>query len=168
VTKTESKDFIRRVRKAVGHADASASAGTFNFKEKYLPEPPVVTIIHAAPGRVMTLERLQGMGLLVEAEPVKIPVAPARVSGNHVRPWPSYEISLMRAPRKPDGTPDRSKADFGYVLTCLTGGKPVEDTIAKLMEVSECPAARGAWRHRICANYRGECIGGSREELGKE
>jgi len=39
VAKAESKDFIRRVRKAVGDADKSASgasrlAGTFNFKEK--------------------------------------------------------------------------------------------------------------------------------------
>jgi hypothetical protein len=38
--------------------------GSENWKTKYLPEPPMVTIIHAAPGRVMTPERLEQMGLL--------------------------------------------------------------------------------------------------------
>jgi hypothetical protein len=43
VPKTESKEFIRRVRKAVGDVDKSASgavrvAGSFNWKLKYAPE----------------------------------------------------------------------------------------------------------------------------------
>ena len=43
----DSKAFIRRVRKAVGDVDSAASgasrlAGTENWKQKYLPEPPMV------------------------------------------------------------------------------------------------------------------------------
>ena len=43
VDKSDSKDFVRRVRKAVGDADQSASgatriAGVENFKVKYSPD----------------------------------------------------------------------------------------------------------------------------------
>jgi hypothetical protein len=50
----------------------------------------------------------------------------------------------MRAPKKPDGTPDRSKEDFGLARTYFTGGKSVEDTIARLMEVSDNAQQRAA------------------------
>jgi hypothetical protein len=76
VDKSDSKDFVRRVRKAVGDADQSASGATRiadveNFKVKYSPDSPMVSTIHAAPGRVMTPEKLQGMGLLAEPEQVR-------------------------------------------------------------------------------------------------
>ena len=53
-------------RKAVGGTDKSAShatrlAGTENFKTKYLPEFPTVTILESHPGRVMRLEQLEAM-----------------------------------------------------------------------------------------------------------
>jgi hypothetical protein len=153
VPKSEAKDFMRRVRKAVGDADKSASgatrlAATFNFKEKYAPEYPIVSIVCGVPGRVMAPERLQGFGLLAEPEPepVKIPPAPARVSaGNFARPWPSYQITLSRTRPKREGSgPDRSLADFNYAMTCCTGGKSIEDTIMKLMEVSENAQQRAA------------------------
>ena len=76
------------------------------------------------------------MGLLAVPEPVKIPPSFAPVSSNN-RPWPSYEICLQRAPRKKDGNPDRSRADFSFALTSLTGSHGVEETIAKLNEVSD-------------------------------
>jgi RepB DNA-primase from phage plasmid len=74
--KDQSKEFARRVREAVGSYDKSASgatrvAGTENFKVKYAPRFPTVTIEETHPGRVMTLEQLQSMGLLAEPEPVK-------------------------------------------------------------------------------------------------
>jgi hypothetical protein len=76
VAKTQSKEFIRRVRAAGGHADKSASgatrlAGTENFKLKYDPDYPLVFIVQGVPGRVMTAERLQELGLLAEPEPLK-------------------------------------------------------------------------------------------------
>ena len=68
------KVFMRRVRKALGGNDKMAShatrlAGTENFKEKFFPDYPVVKIIHAVPGRVMTQQQLQQMNLLAEPEP---------------------------------------------------------------------------------------------------
>ena len=135
---------MRRVRKALGGLDdksasgATRIAGTENWKQKNLPEPPVVTIVHAVPGRVMTPEQLEQMGLLAPPEPVKAPASPPRVSETqNTRRWPSYEISLMRAKKRKDGMPDRSDADFKWCLTALTGGKTIGDTEAKLLEVSE-------------------------------
>ena len=63
VEKSESKEFVRRVRNAVGGVDKSASgavrmAGSENFKLKYWPDYPTVTILHGIPGRVMTQEQL--------------------------------------------------------------------------------------------------------------
>jgi hypothetical protein len=57
--KEEFKEFTRRVRRAVGGNDKSAShatrlAGTENWKLKYLPDPPTVKILEAHPGRIMT------------------------------------------------------------------------------------------------------------------
>jgi hypothetical protein len=57
--KAQFKEFMRRVRNAVGRTDKSAShatrlAGTENFKTKYLPEFPTVTILETHPGRVDT------------------------------------------------------------------------------------------------------------------
>jgi hypothetical protein len=67
VDRSPSKDVIRRVRKAVGDGDLSASgatlvAGVENWKMKYLQEPPIVSIVHGLPGRAMSLEQLKQMG----------------------------------------------------------------------------------------------------------
>ncbi len=140
----EPKEFIRRVRKAVGEFDKSASgstriAGSANWKIKYLPNPPMVSIVQGIPGRIMTPEDLQQLNLLAEPEPVRVPVAPPRVSrdcdGSH--PWPRYDICLMRARKKKDGSPDRSHADISFAMIAITGGHSIEDTAAKLAEVSE-------------------------------
>ena len=151
VATSQAKELMRRVRKAVGDADKSASgatrlAGTENFKSKYAPEYPIVSIVCGVPGRVMTPERLQGFGLMAEPELVKMPPAPARVSsGNFDRPWPSYQITLSRTRPKKDGSgPDRSLADYNFAMICITGNKSIEDTIVKLMEVSENAQQRAA------------------------
>jgi hypothetical protein len=54
-------------------------------------------------------------------------------------------VTLSRTRPKKDGSgPDRSLADWNYVMTCLTGGKTVEDTIAKLLEESPNAQERAA------------------------
>jgi RepB DNA-primase from phage plasmid len=148
--KEQFKEFVRRIRKAIGENDKSAShatriAGSENFKLAYSPSFPIVTIDQAVRGRILTSAQLQEMGLLAAPEPVKPPSSPPRVSGTqYSRQWPSYEISLMRAKKRKDGMPDRSDADFKWYLTALTGGKTVEDTKAKLLEVSERAKERRA------------------------
>lgn len=51
----DPKEFIRRVRKSVGKFDKAASGstrigGSENWKAKYLPEPPMVSIVEGVPG----------------------------------------------------------------------------------------------------------------------
>lgn len=43
----------------------------------------------------------------------------------------------MRARKKKDGSPDRSHADLSFAMIAITGGHSIEDTAAKLEEVSE-------------------------------
>ena len=116
-------------------------AGVLNWKEKYLPDPPMVTIISGVPGRVMTPDRLQNMGLLAEPEPPLpeiVKPAPARVSSRLNRIWPSYAISLAGAPPNSEGTgPSRSHADYVWCKTAIKWGWSIEETTMKLFEVSE-------------------------------
>jgi RepB DNA-primase from phage plasmid len=146
--KEQFKEFTRRVRKAVGGNDKSAShatrvAGTENFKLKYAPNYPTVTIVETHPGRIMTPEQLEAMGLLAEKPaPVKAKELEftrrvrGRVTGE--RQWPKYEESLARADPNQEGTgPDRSTADFWWCYFALKEGFSKEETGARLLEVSE-------------------------------
>jgi hypothetical protein len=154
VDKAESKDFVRRVRKAVGDPDMSASGATRvsglpNWKEKYLPKPPIVTIIHATPGRVMTPEKLQGMGLLAAPEPVKM--YPLRVSPG-TDTWPDYARCVQGAPPNRSGTaPDISRADFTWCLFAAQRNHSIEDIAARLMDLSSKAKENGESYARITA-----------------
>jgi len=146
------RTLMRRVRKAVGGNDKSAShatrlAGTENFKTAYGPDFPVVSIVETHPGRVMTKEQLEAMGLLAAAEAEsarsEISTMQRRAGPSGYRPqknkaWPNYAISLGGAPRNHSGNgPDRSMADFTWCMTAIDWGWPIEETAAKLPEVSE-------------------------------
>jgi hypothetical protein len=145
--KEQFKEFTRRVRKAVGGNDKSAShatriAGTENFKAKYAPAFPTVTLVETHPGRVMTPKQLEGLGLLSPPEPVTAPpLTFTRYERNRSgkgRQWPSYEMSLAGAPLRADGSgPDQSRADFWWSYLALQRGWSQKDTEAKLLEVSE-------------------------------
>jgi hypothetical protein len=143
-----AKDFARRLRKGTG-ADATASgatriAGTTNYKRKYEPDFPKVTILHAAPGRVVSPAELEALDLVAEPEPVKATtVFPLRVSRRHenairARKWPSYQICLDGAPESKSrpGQPRGSMADFTWCKTALDWGYGIEETADKLMELS--------------------------------
>ena len=150
--KGEFKEFMRRVRKAVGGNDKAAShatrvAGTENFKVKYSPDFPTVTILETHPGRIMTAAQLEEMGLAAAPEPeVAAPAFTARTGhgktgSSHLRrgkAWPDYARSLAGAPPRLRGSgPDRSMADFIWCMTAIDWGWSIEDTAAKLPEVSE-------------------------------
>jgi len=143
----EAKEFARRLRKATG-ADPTASgatrvAGTANYKHKYEPDFPTVRILTAAPGRIMAPAQLEALGLVAPPEPPReVPVTPLRVSRGHeskhrAKKWPDYARCLQSAPRNHSGTgPDVSRADFTWCLTALDWGFGVQETAAKLLEVS--------------------------------
>lgn len=142
-----AKDFARRLRKGAG-ADHSAPgatriAGTVNYKRKYEPDFPTVQIVDASPGRTITKEQLEGRGLVAAIEP-EAPQAnfTARThSGGRQRGakvWPDYSIALRGAPPSRDGSgPDRSMADFSWCMTAIDWGWPIDETAAKLIDVSE-------------------------------
>jgi hypothetical protein len=150
-TPEEAKDFSRRLRKGAG-ADHSASgatrvAGTTNYKRKYEPDFPTVRIGETAPGRIVTTDQLEAMGLVATPEPeITAPAFTARTpqvrTGQHsttrAKVWPDYARSLAGAPPSRDGSgPDRSMADFTWCMTAIDWGFPIEETAAKLPEVSE-------------------------------
>ena len=59
-------------------------------------------------------------------------------AADKTRQWPSYEKSLAGAPPSDDGSaPDRSRGDFWWCYLALQRKFRVEDTEAKLLEVSE-------------------------------
>jgi len=132
----------------VGGNDKSAShatrlAGTQNWKTKYLPNPPTVTILDTHPGRVVTPAQLEALGLLAAPEPVQaspvIEFRPHRAHGSHVRErrWPDYQRCLTGAPRSDSGDgPDRSIADFFWCKLAAQRGWSIKDTASKLLEVS--------------------------------
>ena len=143
----DAKDFARRLRKGAG-ADPTASgatrvAGTTNYKRKYEPDFPAVAILAAAPGRVATPAQLEALGLVASPEPTRQPsVLPLRVSCRHeaairARQWPDYQRCLQHAPENHGKTgPDISRADFVWCMTALDWGWSIEETAARLMEVS--------------------------------
>jgi hypothetical protein len=150
-TPEEAKDFARRLRKGAG-ADHSASgatrvAGTANYKRKYEPDFPTVRINSTAPGRTVTKEQLEAMGLVAAPEPeITTPAFTTRTpqgrigqqSSTRAKVWPDYARSLAGAPPSRDGSgPDRSMADFTWCMTAIDWGWSIEDTAQKLPEVSE-------------------------------
>jgi hypothetical protein len=140
----EDKDFARRLRKGAS-ADASASgatrlAGSINFKNKYAPHFPHVTIHAAHPGRLTTIAELERLGLVAAPEIVAQPlrIAPARVSPGSNRKWPSYARCLEGAPQSQsiEGQPRQSIADFTWCLIAASWGWQTEEIAERLFEES--------------------------------
>jgi hypothetical protein len=144
--KEAAKQFRIRVRKGAG-ADKSATgatriAGSLNFKKKYAPSFPVITVSQVSEGRVTTTAALQEAGLIAEAvepqPPASVPpqIGSARPAAG--RRWPDYQQSLKGAPLKHDGCgPDRSLADFMWCKWSVERGWDIVEIVAKLLEVSE-------------------------------
>jgi hypothetical protein len=139
----EDKDFARRLRKGTG-ADPTASgatrvAGSLNFKDKYAPNFPRVTIRQANLGRLAESAELERLGLVAEPEPpAPVRNSPARLRpGPGQRKWPSYARCLEGAPLNHDETGrDISRADFVWCMTAISWGWTIAETAARLMEES--------------------------------
>jgi hypothetical protein len=142
MTKMVVSEFGRRLRKGTG-ADLSASgavrlAGTRNFKVKYAPTFPTVSIVSTVHGRIVTPEKLEQAGLLAAPDKPR-PPPPLRVSTS--KSWPDYERCVQGAPLNHSGTAvDISRADYFFALLCAQRGHAIEEITARLME--ESPKAR--------------------------
>jgi RepB DNA-primase from phage plasmid len=143
-----AKLFRTRVRRSAG-ADHSATgavriAGSKNFKQKYAPAFPLIELTRVDAGRTITIAALEKTGLLAPQKkpaiqppagvPLSVPRHKAQALGLWY--WPNYQQSLRGAPRKGDGTPDRSLADFMWCKWALQRGHSIEQTAEKLSEVS--------------------------------
>ena len=144
VAPKQGAEFARRVRKKLG-ADISASgatriAGSRNIKRRYEPDFPIVTIVNATPGRIVTKDELAEHDLVGEPEPETAPrLVSFRASpGREPKTWPSYERCLDGAPlaANRNGQKDRSLADWTFSLLAVDWGFSIEATADKLMEVS--------------------------------
>jgi hypothetical protein len=147
--KDQVKDFVRRVKNGIGDKSASGAvrlAGTENFKLKYQPDFPRVAIVDATPGRTVTREQLEALGLVAPSEPPKEPLTPIRASGRgRAKAWPSYERCVAGAPTASHHKGhDRSMADFVFCMTAIDWGFGIEATAEKLLE--ESSRARGKGR----------------------
>lgn len=149
--KEAAKEFRKRVRRGAG-SDKSASgatriAGSLNFKMKYAPAFPRVEITRTNAGRVTTVAALEQAGFIAPEQPLPPASVPPQMSqparkvaagqGTAPRHWPDYQQTLNGAPRKQDGNPDRSRADFMWCKWAIQRGHGIDETAAKLAEVSE-------------------------------
>jgi|SRR5579884_1749343 len=134
-------DFGRRLRKGTG-ADLTASgatrvSGSLNFKDKYAAAGfPRVETVHCRPGLIVTRSDLEALGV---AAPPEISPPPRRASHRQSgrKAWPSYERCVQSAPpARGSDRPDISRADFTFCLLAIDWGWGIEDTAARLMQVS--------------------------------
>ena len=146
-----AKRFRTRVRRGAA-ADQSATgatriAGSLNFKPQYAPAFPRVEITRSNAGSLTTVAALENAGLIAPREeppqpPASVPprTSPRSQPGQTVtgpRHWPDYMQALRGAPKKGDGTPDRSLADFMFCKWAIERGHSIEATAEKLAEVSQ-------------------------------
>ena len=137
----DDKDFAHRLRKGTGADDTASGAtriaGSLNFKDKYAPNFPRVTITHSSPGLTTSVARLEALGLVAPPEKASPPVHRVSTVRTGDRKWPSYERCVQGAPENRDKSgPDISRADFTWCMTALSWGHSIEDTAAHLMEES--------------------------------
>jgi len=124
---------------------AARWAGTWNGKRKC-----DVRLVSSSPGRVLTREHLQGLGIVL---PAALPAEPlpthrgktekpmtgnlAQRRGASWRTWPSYPKALT------DKGGDRSAADASFFRLSWKRGFDVDEIADKLVSVSERAQQRG-------------------------
>ena len=134
--------FSARLKEELG-ADREASgatriAGSYNFKKKYEPTYPLVSILTAQPGLIVTPEELAALGVLApeRPKPPPLPFAASNDPSPRTGKWPSYARCLEGAPIGSSGNPKRTSADFTWCKIAISWGHSIEATAAKLMQES--------------------------------
>ena len=137
-------DLARRLRKG-SYADKSASgatrvAGTVNYKRKYEPNFPLVSVVEARPGHVTTPAALDSLGLLALPEPAPA-VLPLKTSRKDSRPegereWPLSALCCGWASRRGRQRTRPQHGGFFWCMMAAQRGWSIEETANKLLEVS--------------------------------
>jgi hypothetical protein len=134
-------DCVPGIRSRLGQqvgADKNASgatriAGTANYKLKYAPDFPRVTIRAGKRGHIVTVAMLDALGLLA---PAIITQKPQPVVSGRTHKWPSYQQCLDRAPIGEKGHPSRTSVDFVWCKIAASWGHGVEAIAARLLAES--------------------------------
>ena len=113
---------------------ATRVAGSLNFKDKYAPDFPRVTI-RGARRPHDERRRARTAGACRPPKNSRRCLPPARYPGSN-RKWPSYALALDGAPLNSEAGPDRSRADFVWCMTAITWGFGVDATAERLIEES--------------------------------
>ncbi len=126
------KDGLEADKEASG---ATRIAGTYNFKKKYEPTYPLVSILTAQPGLIVTPEELAALGVLApeRPKPPPLPFAASNDPSPRTGKWPSYARCLEGAPIGSSGNPKRTSADFTWCKIAISWGHSIEATAEKLM-----------------------------------
>jgi hypothetical protein len=176
---SHDKEFARRVRRGAGTdkraTGATRIAGSVNFKEKYAPDFPRVTIHTAQPGRKVTAAAFEELGLVAPPEEFA-PFTPRIKSGASSAPsfgsparWPSYRQALDNAPLNSEGTgPDRSNADLRFAMTAISWGFGVKDTAARLMEESAKAKQKGRGYAEMIADTAARFVAQRRQQQPRQ
>jgi hypothetical protein len=130
--------FSARLRKGVG-CDRAASgavriAGSTNYKADYAPDQPIVAVVTARPGHVMTPQQLEALNVVAPAEAPPPPLPPIHTTRSKTSKWPDYARCLKGS--EVDGKPKRTKADFAAAMIAQSWGHGIEQTADWLMTVS--------------------------------
>jgi RepB DNA-primase from phage plasmid len=133
--------FSARLKDGLG-ADREASgstrlAGTLNFKPRYAPHFPVVRIIDGKPGHVVTTADLEALGVVAPEKAAAPAPSPGTFAAtSRTSKWPSYQQCLDGAPLGSSGQPKRTSADFVWCKIAISWGHNIDETAARLLDVS--------------------------------
>jgi hypothetical protein len=121
---------------------------------KYAPNFPTVAVTASFPGRIVSAEQLDELGLLAAREPENAPPLRASTSGS----WPDYQRGATM--KHAENAPDLGRADFMWSLLAAQRGHSIDDIASRLMEESSKAKengvryARSTAENAIAAVYR--------------
>jgi hypothetical protein len=161
-----AEDLARRLRKGAGvdkyASGATRISGSVNFKTKYAPEFPLVTLRQVNAGHVTTVAELDAAGIVAPKEAPREPRPAAhRVSSGRPtrKKWPSYKFCLDNAPlAHRENKPDTSRADFTWCRTAIEWGWSTEATAGRLLELSAKAKENGERYATLTATRAAESV----------
>ena len=150
------RDRIRsRLLSVLPGADRNASGamrvpGSINHKPGR--DEFSVRIVESNSGRCVTIDELETAGLLSSESRVvnksRTRLSVAGTSSKTLFTFPDYERCLSEAPRKQDGSADRSIADKDWAILALGRGIPSYVVEAQLINLSDKARSRREYAHR--------------------
>ena len=158
VTKVERDAIRSKLLAGLADVDRNASGalrlpGTLNHKPGR-GEFRIRIAAFSQHRRFVSTDELEAAGILapIEKSSREVSAYAFRTEHSSTRmPFPDYERCLDEAPRKSNGSPDRSIADKNWAILALGRGKSEEAVESKLAELSEKAKGRPDYVRRTVA-----------------